>query len=249
MINNYHYLVLLLSSTVLLLVLLSGTGMYAVLINEDLDNEIDNLLADNDRMALPYRRLPESLDSFQYEICNVFYQKELKIADYLSHKYHYNRHLRVMAANMSLTRMRIWDKYCKYDINFMINIFKTLNRLLIKTKEYTKYAFQVIQMASQPDSGITIPDIMCISDNYYDKLTNAFNQTDHRDLSIKINKDMSDAWMPYLSTVLNLNNNNNRLTTSTSDCRPLNITYEPVVRPRVSRQMGLFDALNVLIKV
>ncbi|XP_054156078.1 uncharacterized protein LOC128954515 [Oppia nitens] len=245
MINYYSYL--------LVMLLLSGTGMCDLIINEDMDNEIDNLLADNDRVALPYRRYPETVDVLENEICNVFYEKELKAADYLSHKFHYNRHLRVMAANISLTRIRIWDKYCNNDKTYIVNLLINANRLLAKTKEYVKYAFQVLQLASGGhNSGITIPDVICHSEKFYEKFSNSFNNTDYRQLSVKVSKELADSWMPYLKTVLKLKNNrlSTTTTTTTSDCKPLNTTYDPTTtRIRVSKQMALFDTLDALMKV
>ncbi|XP_054156077.1 uncharacterized protein LOC128954514 isoform X2 [Oppia nitens] len=228
--------------------------MCVVHINEDMDNEIDNMIADNDRVALPYRRLPESVDVFQNEICKVFYHKELKTADYLSHKFHYNRHLRVMATNISLTRIRIWDKYCNYNKTFIVNLMINTNRLLAKTKEYVKYAFQVLQLASGGhNSGITIPDVICHSEKFYEIFANSFNNSDYKQLTVKVSKQMADSWIPYLKTVLKLKNNNRlstTTTTTTSDCKPLNTTYDPTTtRIRVSKQMALFDTLDALMKV
>ncbi|XP_054156107.1 uncharacterized protein LOC128954542 [Oppia nitens] len=240
-----NLLILLSVNVLLVLLLLSGTGMCEIIINEDVDNEIDNLIADNDRMALPYRRLPETKDILNFEICKVFYQKELKIADYLTHKFHYNRHLRVIAANISLTRMRLWSKYCDYDKDFLMNIFRSANRLLGETRKYTEYAFKAMQSVYRPNSGITVSHIMCISNNYYEKFANSFNNSAFRRISAETLEVFADAWMPYLKVSLNIKNK-----MITSDCNSLNTTYDPTAaRHRVSKQMALFDALNVLIKV
>ncbi|XP_054156159.1 uncharacterized protein LOC128954582 [Oppia nitens] len=237
---NYHYFLVLLSVNVWL-----DTGMCDHPINEDVDNEIDNLIADNDRMALPYRRLPESADRFTYEICKIFFQKELKIADYLTHKYHYNQHLRVIAANITLTRMRLLNKFCELDINFMINLFKVANKNLGETREYTHYAFQAYQRATQSHTALSIPQIMCVSKNYYEKYTNTFHNPEFRQISAESLTAMSDSWMPYLTTQLKLNN-----TLASSDCNSLNTTYDPKgPKFRVSRQMALFDVLDASLKI
>ncbi|XP_054154903.1 uncharacterized protein LOC128953445 [Oppia nitens] len=242
--KKFNYLLILLSVNVWLF---ADTGVLCSIdgpINDDMDDEIDNLIADNDRMALPYRRLPESVDSLNFEICRVFFKKELKIADYLSHKFHYNRHLRVIAANISLTRMRLWDKYCDYDRNFLMNIFKSANRLLSETRKYTEYAFRALKSAINPIPGITVPEIMCISKNFYSKFANSFNNSEFRRISADTLIIIGDSWMPYLIKSLNI--------TDTNDCNSLNTTttiYNPITSHRVSKQMALFDALDALIKV
>ncbi|XP_054156113.1 uncharacterized protein LOC128954547 [Oppia nitens] len=235
MINYYSYL--------LVLLLLSGIGMYAVLINEDMDNEIDNLLADNDRMALPYRRFPETVALLDNEICKVYYQKELRIADYLSHKYHNNRHLRVLAANMSLTRMRVWDKLCKGENDYIVGLFRMANRNLAETKQYATYAFHAIQAAGRPNSGFTVPHLMCIADTYYKKFSNSFNNSDYRQTAINNLRTLSDSWMPYLRIVMNLRSSD-RIT----DCNAMNVTIDPLYGRRLSKQMALFDAFHALVK-
>ncbi|XP_054156112.1 uncharacterized protein LOC128954546 [Oppia nitens] len=219
--------------------------MCDLIINEDMDNEIDNLIADNDRMALPYRRAPETVKLFDNEICKVYYRKELRIADYLTHKYHNNRHLRVLAANMSLTRMRLWDKVCSGNNHYIVGLFRAANRNLDETKQYAIYAFHAIQSASHPNSGFTVPHLMCIADTYYEKYANSFNNTDYRQTAINILHTLSDSWMPYLRIVMKLRSSD-RIT----NCNAINVTtVDPLYGRRLSKQMALFDAFNALVKV
>ncbi|XP_054156157.1 uncharacterized protein LOC128954580 [Oppia nitens] len=241
--NYYHYFLMLLSVNVI--VLLSDPTMCTdEAVDENMDNEIDNLIADNDRMALPYRRLPESADGFRYEICKIFFQKELKIVDYLTHKYHYNQHLRVIAANITLTRMQLLNKFCELDINFVLSFFKSANNLLGKTREYTHYAFQAYQRAIQSETALSIPQIMCVSNNYYDKYTNSFNVSAFRQISAESLTALSNSWMPYLTTQLKLNSS-----LASSDCNSLNTTYDQKgYKYRVSKQMALFDVLDASLK-